>query len=398
MKKFLPFSLKFGLKWLILTLAVLLHICFYVSAFKTHSLDKFFLTVTQGQDFFQIPNAAYSFLRGGNLQGNVNGLKNPYIDCCRVNPNVYHPFFTLAVGIPLQFFKPWTAFNLWLFLHFAIDVFIVLFLISKFKKNRYLILALLIFLLNNFAYYEILSSQYHFLLNLFTFLFLYENYKNGDTARAGFYYFLSLFVKPIGLLWILPLIFYKQFKTLFIGLGLYILISLPFYLIPIGGYFFENILVTIEGTIPNDFNIIALLRAFGYDLKNAYYWEIFFMIAFLVLSLPKKVKLFTIIFFMVCFQLIFYGGSYPYHFSILGYLLPLGVILGAIELGLFEKIAIFFLTIPAPIAYLRFILGVSIQQLEVLTFVSWSVIPLLLLILTVYIKTVLKIKHSTGNS
>jgi hypothetical protein len=47
---------------------------------------------------------------------------------------------------------------------------------------------------------------------------------------------------------------------------------------------------------------------------------------------------------------------------------------------------------------LRFILGVSIQQLEVLTFVSWSVIPLLLLILTVYIKTVLKIKHSTGNS
>jgi len=376
---------KGNFKWGVVFLAAFLHLFFYYSAFKSHTLDKYFLPVTPGQDFFQIPNAAYSFIRGGDFQGNFNGQENAYINCCGVNKNVYHPVFTLLVGTPLQLFKPWTSFNLWLFLHLLTSVFVIVFLIKNFKNHKYLPLALTIFLASNFQYYEILNNQYHFLFDLFTFLFLYENLKNNDSLKAGIFYFLGLIVKPIGLLYLLPLVIYKKFKIILIGLGLYFAITLPFYFLPEGQYFFDNFLGAAKSIIPN-YNIVHLFRLFGKNLNTVYLWELIFLLASSAIFIFKKPKFITAILFMTCFQLIFYGGTYPYHYSILPFVLSLWFLVKNNGLKLFESIALVLLYLPAPIYYANIFSG-NLQQIQVTIFVFWTMIPLFLLTISLYVKS-----------
>src|SRR5437764_834855 len=126
---------------LLFIISIVVHLFYYFSAYFTHTLDIFFVHVTQGQDFFQIPNAAYAFLHGGSLTGVVAGGQHAYINCCGVNNNVYHPLFTLLVGVPLQFFPPWTAFGIWAFVHLLITAGLVPFLWKKFNHHKYLYLA-----------------------------------------------------------------------------------------------------------------------------------------------------------------------------------------------------------------------------------------------------------------
>jgi len=82
--------------------------------------------------------------------------------------------FTLLVGTPLQFFPSWMAFNIWLGVHILSTLFLVFFLWKKFENHKYLYFALSLYLLNSYHYYEIKHAQYHFLLLLFTVMFLYE--------------------------------------------------------------------------------------------------------------------------------------------------------------------------------------------------------------------------------
>lgn len=199
--------------------AVVIHISFYIPAHWTNSLGKLFIHVTKGQDFFQVPNGAYAFLRGGTLVGHMPSGESRYTDCCGINDNVYHPIFTLLVGTPLQMLKPWNAFNLWVFFHAVITLFTVLFILKKFRNHPFVLFALSIFLLNSYHYYEIQHAQYHFLFNFFTFLFLYRLSVHKDTFLAGVWLLLSLLVKPIGLLWIMPLLIYKRWKTILMGWG-----------------------------------------------------------------------------------------------------------------------------------------------------------------------------------
>lgn len=359
-------------KWIIVLLAVIIHLYFYVSAFKTHSLDKYFLPITQGQDFFQIPNAAYSFLQGGDLRGNIDGLKNTYTNCCGVNTNVYHPLFTLLVGIPLQFFSPWTAFYFWGLLHLLVDIFIVIFLIKNFKNNPHLPAALAIYLLSSFSYYEILNNQYHFLLNLFVLLLVYELSIRRDSLAAGFYYFLALLVKPIGFLFLPILIIKKKFKTALWGLGLFSIISLIFWLLPEGKYYFSNLSGILSSNY-SDWDILHVLHYFlKMDLKNALDIKIFFAGLLLLLGFSKRIKIFTAVFCFTLYQLIFYQSTFPYHHSILASLLAMGILLGEIKLGIAQKIAVLLITIPAPLFLDRFIATDNPLEAKALVFLSWN--------------------------
>lgn len=386
---------KKSFKWWIVVAAALIHLFFYYSALKTHTLDKFFLGITPGQDFFQIPNAAYSFIRGGDLQGNLNGQENAYINCCGVNKNVYHPAFTLLVGIPLQLFKPWTSFNLWLFLHLLVSIFVVVFLIRNFKNHKYLPLALIIFLTSSFQYYEILNNQYHFLFDLFTFLFLYENLKNNDSLKAGVFYFIGLIVKPIGLLWLLPLVIYKKFKIILIGLGLYLAITVPFYFLPEGQPFFNNFLGTAKGIVPN-YNLVHLFRLFGQNLNTVYFWEVIFLLAFSAIFILKKPKFITAVLFITGFQLIFYGGTYPYHYSILPFILSLWLLVKDRGFKLIESVALIFLSLPAPIYFANIFPG-NLQQIQVTIFVFWTMLPLLLFLICLYVRSLVALIKNSKN-
>ncbi|PIS14729.1 hypothetical protein COT64_01065 [Candidatus Shapirobacteria bacterium CG09_land_8_20_14_0_10_39_12] len=388
---------KENIKWGIVLFATLFHLFFYYSAFRSHALDKYFLPVTPGQDFFQIPNGAYSFIRGGDFQGNLKGQENAYINCCGVNKNVYHPAFSLLVGTFLQLFRPWTSFNLWLFLHLLTSVFIVVFLIKKFKNNPYLPTALVIYLLNSLNYYEILNNQYHFLLNLFVLLFVYELSVHGDSFRAGFYYFLALLVKPVGLLFLPVLIIKKRFKAAGWGLVFFLIISFIFWLIPEGRYYFSNLSETISSN-HFDWDIFHVFHYFlKIDLKNALEIRIILALILLLLNLPRRIKIFTAIFCFTLYQLLFYQSSFPYHHSILASFLAIGILLEEIKLGVAQKIAIFFITIPAPLFLDRLIFTYNPLEAKALVFLSWSYVGEILLLAAILIASLKSIRPINKN-
>lgn len=332
--------------------AIFFHALFYISALRTHTLDVLFDGGTPGQDFFQILNAARAFLQGGTLTGVMpNGLRNPYIDCCAVNVNVYHPFFTLLVGVPLQFLPPWTAYYVWEAIHILTTIILVVFIYIRFKHNKYLYLGLSFFLLNAFHYYEIRNAQFHFLFNFFSFFLIYESVKKGDSVKAGIFLFLSLLVKPIGLLWILPLILYKHFKTVIVGLLFFLTVSIPFYTFDVGKYYFLNFYSVAVGSIPSD-NLLNFVWFFSqYQIIINEIVKILTYVTFvffLFLQANKKPSLFILFFLWTSFQLLFYNLVFHYQFTILGLLFCLGLLLKEFKLKKTELIPIIFLTIPSP--------------------------------------------------
>lgn len=329
--------------------SIFVHLFYYISAFYTQTLAIFYVTITKGQDFFQIPNGVYAFFHSGTLNGYLPAGVHPYVQCCSVNFNVYHPLFTLLVGTPLIFFRPWTAFGIWAGVHLLTTVFLVYFLWSKFKHHKYIYLALSLFLLNSYHYYEIWHAQYQFLVNFFTVLFLYESIKKGDTKKAGIYLFLSLLVKPIGLLWVLPLLIYKRFKTVSIGFGLFLVATGIFYLFPFGRYYVNNLIAVSSTTIAthNIYAIRYIVHSFPLqDIKAISYIIAF---AFIIFQVVKKPGLYIVITLWIGYQLIFYNMVYHYQYTILAGVFCLGILFDIISPKKLIMIPILFLTLPSTV-------------------------------------------------
>lgn len=351
----------------IFLIAVVIHLLYYASGHFTGWLNIFFENTTRGQDFFQIPNAAFSFLHGGSLQGELPAGVKPYTSCCAVNRNVYHPFFTLLVGLPLQLFSLWTSFGIWVTVHFIVSLFIVYFLWKRFSNHQFLYLSLSFYLLNSYHYYEIRGAQYHFLLILFTLLMVYELAIDKDNKKAGIYYFFTLLVKPIGLLWVIPLIIYRQFKTLAVGLGLYLLVSLPFILIPQGKYFFNNLWVFARTDAPN-YNLIAIKHFLPIPANFFSLMKESLMVFLILYQIFRKPPLFYIIFLWVSFQLLFYSFTFEYHFTILSVFIAIGILLNYFVINSLELLPMLFLTLPTPIIFMR----IFLKAPPILTPSQWS--------------------------
>jgi len=330
--------------------AVCVHIAYYISAYFTHFLDIFFDHVTMGQDFFQIPNAVYAFLHGGSLTGDLPSGIARYTDCCGVNYNVYHPLFTLLIGYPLQLLVPWTAFAIWAGMHAIVTIIVCIFILKKFSQNKNVYIALAFFLLFSYHYYEIQHAQYHFLVVFFTILLLYETLQHGDTKKAGLWFFLSLLVKPIGLLWIMPLLVHKRYKTVLWGLGLFFICSAPFFLLPWSKYYFSN-LYYASGSIHganNLFILSNLLPISGISIKIAGSIIALFLFIF---QLLKKTPLFFMIFQWAGYQLIFYPLSFHYQYTIVAGFILIGFLFSYFSVKRLEIVPIIFLTLPPPIIF-----------------------------------------------
>lgn len=332
--------------------SVIFHIYFYISARFTHTLEIFYSNINVGQDFFQIPNAVYAFLHNGTLTGIIPSAFEPYINCCGVNANVYHPLFTLLIGYPLQLFRPWDAFTIWTWIHVLITALLVYFLWSKFRNHRYLYLALSLFLLNSYHYYEIWHAQYHFLFNFFTILFLYESVKHGDTKKAGMWLFFSLLVKPIGLLWILPLLLYQRYTTVILGFGSFFVITALFNYFPFGSYYLHNFFTVSTSTMigaNNIYGIQILIPSVPIVLIKLLRTSIF--LGLLIFQVLKKPKLYTIISLWICFQLLFYPLVYLYQVTILAGVFCLGILLDVFPPKKLLLIPIIFLTLPTIVVF-----------------------------------------------
>ena len=363
-----------------------IHLFYYYSAFFGHSLDLFFENVTPGQDFFQIPNAAYSFINGGSLQGNLPKNISPYIICCGVNSNVYHPFFTLLIGIPLQFFSPWTSFSLWVVLHLIFSLMLIYYFWINYKNNSHLFTALSLYLLNSYHYYEIKHAQYHFLLTFFTVILLSELVKNKNNIITGFLYFLSLIVKPLGLLWLIPLFFFKKYKTLFVGIGIFLAVSIPFLISPIGNYYFHNILTTSSSSFSN-YNLMALTHFTNISQEQFRIITIISALLLIILQILKRPHIFYVFFLWIGFQLIFFSLSFHYHYIILSGLFALGIVLNLFSIKKIEAIPIIVLTLPSPVIIFRFMGDPPILPEKHLALVAlWSVFWLTCLMIIVIYK------------
>jgi hypothetical protein len=383
---------------IIFILSIFLHIGYYTSAYFTHSLDIFFEHVTMGQDFFQIPNAAYAFIHGGTLTGVLMSNVAAYTSCCGVNSNVYHPLFTLVIGYPLQLLSPWTAFGTWGTLHLLVTIVIVLFLWKKFSKHRYLYLALSIYLLNSYHYYEIQHAQYHFLLNFFTILFLYVIINTKNKILGGILYFLTLLVKPIGLLWVVPLLIGKYFKIVFLGIFLYVAFSIPFAMNPLGNYFFTNLSSVATTSIPS-YNLLSLTNLISLNFYHIKILSFCVAAGIIILQIFKKTNIFTTIFLWIGFYLIFYSLVFHYHYSILAGLICLGILFNVFDPRKAEIIPIIFITIPTPILFFHLLGDPAILPAKHLSIIAlWSIFWLVSLNLTIIYKVWKKDPKTTTHS
>jgi hypothetical protein len=333
---------------LLFIFSICLHILYYISAFSTHTLSPFFGdTTTIGQDFFQIPNGVYAFLHGGTLNGKLPPGTNAYIDCCGVNSNVYHPIFTLLVGYPLQLLQPWHAFSAWLTIHILITITLLSFLWHKFKHHKYIYLALALFLLNSYHYYEIWGNQYHFLLTFFTVLFLYESHTHGDSIKSGIYLLLSLLIKPIALLWLIPLLLCRRFKTALIGYGIFTVSTIILSQFPLGQYYLNNLLDIIPYHFALGTNIYGITYLIpSIPIQFITYLSYAIALALLILQIIKKPPLFTIITLWICYSLLFYPMTFIYQMSTLAGLFCLGILLNKFSPKKFILLPIIFLTLP----------------------------------------------------
>lgn len=323
--------LKKNLNIIFISIAIFIHVLFYISAIKFHFFDFFFpwgnVHEFQGIDFFQVPNGAYMFLRGGSLTGESLPNLPTY---SFGNYNVYHPFFTVVFGSFFTLFSPTTAFLAMIAIKIIITIFILLFLYKKFRKNKYFPLAIFIFLSFFPQYLELWNGQYHFFLMvaLFFLLYLIINKRENDWLQ-GLLFFSSLIVKPIGLLWIPVFFIKKQLKNLFLGLSLFTLATIPFLLNKSGLYFINNLLERMTHPIggpPGVFTIDAVARFYSLPFYDGSIVKSFLIFSILFLIIRSKISAFWGLFLMTSFYLLFYDLVFEFHYTILIPFFVLGIL------------------------------------------------------------------------
>jgi hypothetical protein len=337
--------------FIVFIIAVCFHGFYYISAFSTHTLDALYENITPGQDFFAIPGAAYAFLRGGTLEGSLPANTPPYATCCPVNSNVYHPVFTLLVGVPLQFLAPWTAYFVWVYVHALITLVTILYLWRHNRKNPILYFALSIYLLVSYHYYEIKMAQFHFLVVFFIMLLLHDLEKNGDTIRSGVWLFLSLLVKPIGLLFVIPLLLYKRWKTVLVGLGFFLLATIPTVIKPETRYYILNVINFSKSVSLNHYNLYAVANFLPFSLEQIH-WLSYVVAIFLILyQILKKPLLFIVLALWTCFQLLFYNCTFAYHYVVVAVILALSFLFGYLRVTVRTIFIILLFILPTPAIY-----------------------------------------------
>lgn len=315
---------------------VLIQISFFISAIWTNWYDYFFFGSSihhccKGLDFYQIPNAVYALFNGGDLTGKLPPGIIQYSQDHFSNLNVYHPLITVGLGSIFLLINPDSAFYLWMLVKLFINLLLAIYIYKNFKTNKYVDFSIFIFLICFSQYNEIVISQYQFLFNSFLLLFLINLIKNKNNKITGFFFFLTLIAKPIGILWAPAFIIKRQLKIFSIGFGLFLLSTGIFLLLGNGFYYTNNLISHFLHPIPTNtidiMSLDALMRqTFNFsinDIKIIKYISFIFIFA---LAFKKDVSLVKIIFLLIVYFLMFYDLIYQYHFSVLGPVLAICVL------------------------------------------------------------------------
>lgn len=406
MKEFVKF-IKLIFKSKLLLLGIIIYTTFNIAALGPHWYDFFFFGSSvhyccQGLDFYQIPNAAYALFHGGDLSGKLPEGIIQYSQNYVTNYNVYHPLLTIALGGFLILFNPEISIRLWIIIKIFITFGAIFYIYKNFTQNKYLNLAIFLFFVNFSQYNEIKISQYQFLFNVFLLFFLINIVKNKSALEGGTLFFLTLIAKPISLLWIPVLIIKKKFYILILGFSIFVISTLTFNFLGIGQYFTENVFYHIFHPVQTkniDFmSLEAILRnSFGFSIETIKIIKLLILSLIYLLALSKRINIIKVIFLLVIYFLFFYDLIYQYHFSVLGPLLSICLLVLPEFQGKIARILIIIVNLPNTFFIFR-LLNIGIIENPVLgtdpTFKTqqivsfFQILPILFLIIIVLVPNI----------
>lgn len=352
-KKFLQFIFKSKL----LILGFVIYFLFNLSALTNHFLDFFFFGSSihhccQGLDFYQIPNGLFAFIHGGSLSGELPEGIIQYSGNYVTNFNVYHPLLTIILGSFFVIFDPEYSIRIWVFIKIIITVFACYYIYKNFIGNKYLSFALFVFLINFSSYNEIKISQYQFLFNI-SLLFLIVNLINNKNGfEGGIIYFISLISKPVSLLFAPVLLLKRKWNVLIYGLGFFLISTLAFKILNAGDYFINNIIYHLFNPVSTkgiDFmSLDALLRnGFSVSENVVKILKMSSLILIYAFSIGKNVNILKSIFLLTVYFLFFYDLVFQYHFSVLGPVLALSILVLPEFQSKISKLLILIISLPS---------------------------------------------------
>ncbi len=344
----------------------LIYFLFNLSALKTNWLDFFFFGSSihyccQGIDFYGIPNGVYSFINGGSLSGaNLPHALKPYSVNTLSNPNDYHPITALILGSLIIIFDSNKSFYYWMIAKILITIPIIYYFYKNFSDNKLINLAIFIFLANFSQYNEIRISQYQFIFNTSLLLLLISLVKKKDNLERGILFFLTLIAKPISLLFLPVLVIKKYYFPAVIGISIFLISTITFNILNIGNYFTDNLIYHLlnpkEGKSIDYMSLDAFLRyTFNISPDFIKYFKYIVLISIYLLAFNKKTHILTLIFLLTSYFLFFYDHLFQYHFSVLGAILPICLLILPNFQTRFAKILILITCLPTTFFILRII-------------------------------------------
>lgn len=381
-------------------LGIVLFLLYTITALWGHAPDRFYIEGEQVHtffkvDFYQVPNAAYMFFRGGPLGGDFPTYMPQYPRYFHNIPNPYHPFFTLTTGGILQLFSPEYAYYAWFTFNTILWGTTGYFLYRHMGDTPYRFVGLLFFFGLSPYYINIRNGQYHILVTaLIMYLLIHLLYENKSRVRTNTIYILSLLVKPISALYAIPILQAGKGKSIVIGTIAFIVLTSCFIGLSFilnrdtGMYYLVNIIARLNTPLlgpPQAASFDALLRTWDIPFYNTTLVKILIGLTLIATNPPKRWGLFSALFLWTSFFLLFYDFIYEYHYLILAPFFALGVSREDVFKHPAAFAAMSTYLLPTPYVLMKF-LHIGAWQYDVTTttwsiMVLWRVIPLIILCL-----------------
>jgi len=276
-------------------------------------------------DFDVVPNGAYRFFHGGSIIGSFEP-DDPIFARSKwfLNPNPYHPLFTIVIGGLLVHFAPVQSFFIWTFSKFFVTIAGVIYFYKEFKREKYTDFAIFLLLASLTQYDEIRIAQYQSVFNFFALLFLIQIAKGKNAPLLnGTLYFLTLIAKPISLLWLPVLLLKGQHRAAFIGLLMFALATIPWIFINNTINFYTDYILSYltHPDLSGPIQMITLDALLRYSTTIP--WTVLGLFKMLIwgftafLSSFKKVHTLKGIYLSAIYFLLFSGHVYEYYYTML---------------------------------------------------------------------------------
>ena len=340
------------LLWLGLFFAV--HLSFYASALVTDHLRYLY---PQGEiqqiktlDYSQVPNGAATFFEGGPTVG----VPRDY----PVLPNVYHPVFTIVVGGLLQLFSIQAGFTLYALAKLAITVALFSQLKRHYRASPHFLFAAFAMLCHFSQGVEIGSGQYHFLLNVCIYFFLFGIVTHRHQAYLSFWCTVSLFVKPIALLWMPVLLMRKSILVVAFAICLFAGLTGGYYWVSGDErHYLDNLLRQfttsgVETGLPR-YSLIGILWYCGADLTLTQVIKYACAVGLLAVSFRTRDSVLIGLFVWVGYYLLLYRLVFEYQYTSLIPFFVFGVLTHPEFQGRFAKFCIVLACLPPPYALFK---------------------------------------------